>query len=132
MEIVPNACGARLILCDVEFDTQSPCAPKVTLTEYPIIAFEPDGKRFIPLTLAGRVPFWGELRVSVVGAFVYGITAGGGVELADGRRCSTQAELEHEIIETVRERVCEVRREKGWPEDRMPRPPARIEEGNRR
>ncbi len=120
MELVPNFCGARLVAGSVRFDDQPPCARHVTVTEYPIIAFQPDGKRFIPMTLSGPVSFWGELRVSTVGALVYGVTVGGGIELPDGTRCASVAEFETYMITVVGRRVREVRTEKNWPSERLP------------
>lgn len=120
MELVPNFSGARLVAGSVLFDDQPPCAPRVVLAEYPIIAFQQNGKQFIPVTVNGPVAFWGELRVSTSGAFVHGVTVGGGIELPDGTRCASVAEFEGYSIAIVGRRVREVRKEKNWPAERLP------------
>ena len=120
MEFIPNAAGARLITARVEFDDQPPCAPHIALTECLIVAFQYDGQRCMPITLTGPVAFWGELRVSTGGAVVYGVTSGTGIETPDGARYASMAEFKARLLAMVGPRVREVRREKGWPEERLP------------
>lgn len=129
MELIPNAAGARLLAGQVLFDDQPPCAPHVALAEYPIIAFQYDGKRCVPVTLTGPVRFWGELRVSTSGALVYGITVGTGIETPDGARCASMAAFRAHVVAAVCQEVREVRKAKNWPEERLPKEPPDDESG---
>lgn len=121
MDLIPNGSGARLVYGLVQFEDRAPCDPSVTFAEYPIVAFQQDGKRLIPVTVAGPVAFWGEeLRVSTSGAYACGVTSGFGIELPDGTRCDSRAQFERYAIAIVGARVREVRKQKGWPADRLP------------
>jgi hypothetical protein len=120
MDLLPNFANATLICGTVRFDDEPPCTAHFTLAEYPIIAFQQDGKRFIPVTIAGPITFWGELRVSTVGAFIAGVTGGAGVELPDGTRCESRAAFEQYAIAVVGRLVRDLRQEKGWPAERLP------------
>lgn len=119
MDLIPNACGARLVYGLVEFEHRAPCEPHVTLSEYPILGFLHDADRLIPVTMNGP---WrgGEWKVSVVGAFIWAVTDGRGVELPDGTRCPSVAHFERYAIAAIGALVRKVRKEKGWSEDRLP------------
>lgn len=120
MDVIANSCGAKLLYGLVEFETQAPCEAQVNLAEYAILGFQKDADRLVPVTMAG---LWrgGELRTSVSGAYIWGVTAGDGVELPDGKRCRSRTEFELYAIAVVGAQVRKVRKEKGWPEDRMPK-----------
>jgi hypothetical protein len=125
---MPNYSGARLVYGHVEFDDKPPCAPRCTVDEYPILAFQQAGTRWIPITANGPVSFWGELRVSTEGAFVFGVTVGGGVEGSDGRRFTPLEEFKRAMVTTVGRQVRNVRAETGRADDRLPT--EREQQGN--
>ena len=113
--IVPNATGARLVTCSVSIE-RTPETITHSLTERYIVAFEISDKgHFVPLTLAGKIIGWGELRASVVGCFVYGIglISGGPIQGAEQDFSSLELFVEYARRETLAA-VRGVRKEKGW------------------
>jgi len=87
-----------------------------TLTFEPLVAFEhlADGS-FFPMTIGGRVPYWGQVRASAAGCAVYGVCHSEKCVIAStiGVFQTVQA-FQVEATRVAVEKVNEVRQQKGY------------------